>query len=344
MKNLDSLALRYIDGQLLVLNQQKLPRTEEWIHCLSPEHMFHIIHSLQVRGAPLIGIAAALSFADYVKNKKTHAEIIKAANLLKSSRPTAVNLAHCIDRQLSVWESTDDCRAIIDVAETLFLEDAELCNRIAHYGFGLIEKNDTILTHCNTGKLVTTGIGTALGVMSYAHQHGKTLHVFVDETRPLLQGARLTTWELQRDHIPHTLICDNMAASLMRAGKINKIMVGADRIARNGDFANKIGTYSLAVLAHHHKIPFYVAAPYTTVDFNCENGDGIIIEERAADEVRGMHFGDQKVSWSPSECKVFNPSFDVTPAELVTGFILDKGVFRANEIGVRIKDSDLVVT
>lgn len=332
MKNLHSASLRYDANQLYVLDQKKLPQQEEWILCGSPSHMYDIIQNLQVRGAPLIGIAAALALAQFAEKTKIIDAIIAAAELLKSARPTAVNLAYCIDKQLTALHATNDYQSIVTVAEELFLEDENLCERIAQHGFNIINTDDQILTHCNTGRLVTTGIGTALGIIFYAYTQGKTLHVYVDETRPLLQGARLTTWELQREKIPYTLICDNMAASLMQQQKITKIIVGADRIARNGDFANKIGTYNLAVLAHYHQIPFYVAAPYTTVDHNCAGSSDILIEQRSAAEVRGIEMQGQKYIWSTSECKVFNPAFDVTPGELVTGFILDTGIFKAHEL------------
>jgi methylthioribose-1-phosphate isomerase len=328
MKDLKSLSLSYTNNQLTILNQQKLPGELEWIVCKSPSQMRDIIFALQVRGAPLIGVAAALSLAKAVEDGATTTEIHSAAALLKSARPTAVNLAHCIDRQMAAFEATQDAAVIIRVAEELFAEDKELCDRIAQHGLSLLDTGDNILTHCNTGGLVTTGIGTALGVVFNAHLQGKKIHVYVDETRPLLQGARLTTWELQRGEVPYTLICDNMAASLMRAGKVQKILVGADRIATNGDFANKIGTYNLAVLAHHHKIPFYVAAPYTTIDFACKKAEEITVEQRHADEVRG--YGN--LNWSAPESPVHNPSFDVTPGELVTAFILDEGVFESNQI------------
>jgi methylthioribose-1-phosphate isomerase len=330
MKSLSSVGLCYHDKQLLVLNQQKLPAVCEWIICQSPTQMVEIIQSLQIRGAPLIGIAAALALADYVEHGADSDAILQAATQLKAARPTAVNLSYCIDRQWQAFINTGRKASIIEIAEDLFIEDAQLSTKVADHGEPLINDADHILTHCNTGSLVTTGIGTALGVIKQAYQNGKKLHVYVDETRPLLQGARLTTWELDQAHIPHTLICDNMAASLMRAKKIQKIIVGADRIARNGDFANKIGTYHLAVLAQYHQIPFYVAAPFTTIDLNCHAGHEILIEQRAADEVRGAsgHFG--KIIWSPPETDVYNPAFDITPAQLVTAFILDNGVVQSN--------------
>ena len=199
--------------------------------------------------------------------------------------------------------------------------------QISTHGASLIKEGDQILTHCNTGALATAGAGTALGVIAKAHEQGKKIHVYVDETRPLLQGGRLTTYELQKLGVPYTLICDNMAASLMAAGKITKAIVGSDRIALNGDFANKIGTYNVAILCHYHKVPFYVAAPYTTVDFSCESGKEIPIEERKCSEVRGVHGSFGVVEWAPSESKVYNPAFDVTPASITSNWILDTGVY-----------------
>ena len=326
MKTLTSLALCYKDNQLRVLNQQKLPHVEEWLICQSPEAMVEIIRALQVRGAQLIGIAASLALAQFAEKIANPDELKKAATLLKSARPTAVNLAHCIDRQMQAFASTKDPKSIVSTAETLFEEDAMLCEKIAERGASLINNGDAILTHCNTGGLVTTGIGTALGIIIKAHQQGKKVHVYVDETRPLLQGGRLTTWECQQNHIPHTLICDNMAASLMRKGKINSVFVGADRIAKNGDFANKIGTYSVAVLAKYHHIPFYVAAPYTTFDSYCPNGESIIVEERKASEVMGYYHEDKQITWAPHSSLVYNPAFDVTPGNLVDTFICDTSI------------------
>jgi methylthioribose-1-phosphate isomerase len=304
VKDLKSLSLSYTNNQLSILNQQKLPLELEWIVCESPTQMRDIIFALQVRGAPLIGVAAAVALAKYVEDGASREEIIEAARILKSARPTAVNLAHCIDRQMAAFENTHNAQAIVKMAEELFDEDKKLCDQIAQHGTKLFESGDNVLTHCNTGGLVTAGVGTALGVIFHAHQQGKKIHVYVDETRPLLQGARLTTWELQRGQVPYTLICDNMAASLMRAGKVQKIIVGADRIATNGE------------------------APYTTIDFACKKADEIVVEQRSADEVRG--YGD--LNWSALESPVYNPSFDVTPGELVTAFILDQGVFGASEL------------
>lgn len=332
MKDLISSALCYQNEKLRVLNQQKLPAVIEWIDCRSPQHMREIIIALQVRGAPLIGVAAALALALFAEKTNDQDEIYAAAALLKSSRPTAVNLMFCIDKQIDAFNKTQNPQSIVDIAEQLFEEDKSLCQKIAAHGQAILNDHDNVLTHCNTGSLVTTGIGTALGVVTEFHASGRQIHVYVDETRPLLQGARLTAWELHQADIPYTVICDNMAASLMQAGKIQKIIVGADRIARNGDFANKIGTYNLAILAKHHHIPFYVAAPYTTIDFACLSKHHIIIEERSADEVRGAsgHFG--QVIWSVPNSPVHNPAFDITPGDLVTGFIFDSGILQARDI------------
>lgn len=322
MKNLTSLALRFENNTLLVLNQKKLPFTSEWLTCHSPDEMAQFIKTLAVRGAPLIGIAAALSLAHFVEQGVTSEEIEKAAKTLIDARPTAVNLSYCVLKQLNAYRTTQDPQVIIQLAEDLFEEDAKLSEAIANYGADIIQDGEGILTHCNTGGLVTTGIGTALGAIIRAHEQGKKIHVYVDETRPLLQGGRLTTWELTRAQIPYTLICDNMAASLMRQGKIQRAIVGADRIAANGDTANKIGTYSIAALSHLHNIPFHIAAPKTTIDWDCSHGDDIVIENRHADEVKG--FGE--VKWSPVEAEVYNPSFDVTPSKWITSWITDGGV------------------
>ncbi|OGT32196.1 MAG: S-methyl-5-thioribose-1-phosphate isomerase [Gammaproteobacteria bacterium RIFCSPHIGHO2_12_FULL_35_23] len=329
MKNLASMGLKYENKRLLVLNQQVLPQQEEWIISNTIDEMIQIIKTLKVRGAPLIGVAAALALAQYAEQEETTAkQIINAANQLKQARPTAVNLSFCIDRLLACYQKSNaDRQVLIKEAEIVFEEDAKLCHDIINHGEKLIAKNDSVLTHCNTGGLVTTGIGTALGIIIHSHKQGKNPHVFVDETRPLLQGGRLTAWECVKNGISHQIICDNMAASLMREGKINKIFVGADRIAANGDFANKIGTYNLAVLAYYHKIPFYVAAPYTTVDLQCKTGKDICIEERHPDEIKGVMGAFGKVTWSPQESQVYNPAFDVTPVDLITAIILDSGCY-----------------
>ena len=311
-----------VDG----LDQQKLPFVEEWLICQSPEEMVGMIKELKVRGAPLIGVAAALSLAQYVARGATRSQIELAAQKLSSARPTAYNLSYCISRQMAAYAKNGDPNSIIQTAEELFEEDKRLSFAIAEHGSRLIQPGESILTHCNTGGLVTTGIGTALGAMIQSHRDGKKIHIYVDETRPLLQGARLTCWELSREGVPHTLICDNMAASLMHKGKIQRVIVGADRIAANGDTANKIGTYSIAALAHLHGIPFHIAAPRTTIDYRCSHGDEIVIEERMPEEVKGVVGTFGAIKWAPQISCVYNPAFDVTPAKWIESFITDAGV------------------
>lgn len=330
---LSGLAIRYDCGALSILDQQQLPGEELWIDVETPEQMVDIIVALKVRGAPLIGIAAVLSLAQLAERGE-HAQVIeKAALLLRNARPTAVNLAIYIDRVLAAMKAGSNTRNdVLNTVRDIFQEDVALCVAMGEAGDALIQPGERILTCCNTGSLATAGIGTALGVIKTAHQNGKNIHVYACETRPLLQGGRLTAWELEQNGIPYTLICDNMAASLMKSGKIDRVLVGADRIAINGDFANKIGTYSLAVLAHHHGIPFHVVAPYTTIDPACPHGDAIKIEQRSPQEVRGASGSFGSVCWSPVNAPVYNPAFDVTPAELVTSYILDKGSLSAEEI------------
>ncbi|MEI9938434.1 MAG: S-methyl-5-thioribose-1-phosphate isomerase [Pseudomonadota bacterium] len=316
MKTLTSLALKSNADGLYVLDQRLLPHEERWVTCADPEHMVELIRGLAVRGAPLIGIAAALAVAHHARRGAGVDELRAVATRLRGARPTAVNLMAAIDRVLALPELTPE--NVIRAAEAIFEEDVAMCEAMAERGAQLIADGDSILTHCNAGGLVAGGIGTALGVVRRAHEQGKKLHVFVDETRPLLQGARITAWELGQLGIDHTLICDNMAASLMAQKRIQKVFVGADRIARNGDVANKIGTYGVAVLAHFHHIPFYVVAPRTTFDAGCASGRDIPIEQRAADEVRAGK--------SPATSRVYNPAFDVTPRELITGIVLDDGM------------------
>ena len=309
MKHLISMGLKCMDGKLWILDQTRLPHEETWIDCENPDQMFRLIQSLGVRGAPLIGVAAALSVGLFAEKGSGLEDVRLAALKLRSARPTAINLMHAMDRiLLNLSKATQE-------AELIFEEDVRLSEILSERAARLIESGDSILTHCNTGGLVTAGIGTALGGIRRAHEQGKKIHVYVDETRPLLQGARLTTWELQKLGIPHTLICDSMAASLMAKKKINKVFVGADRIAKNGDVANKIGTYSAAVLARHHGIPFYVIAPHTTFDESCPSGEDIPIELRASEEVRNGK--------TPQATQVWNPAFDVTPRRLITEIVLD---------------------
>jgi methylthioribose-1-phosphate isomerase len=292
-----------------------------------------------VRGAPAIGVSAAYGVAlgalgsKATSTKEFAPEFEKICARLARTRPTAVNLFWAIDRmkklftKLSASETSlaEIKHRLLAEAHAMYDEDIAACKTMGAFGGELLPQEGGVLTHCNAGALATCGYGTALGVIRSAVEHGKHIHVFADETRPFLQGARLTAWELMADGIPTTVICDNMAASLMHAGRIQAVVVGADRIAANGDFANKIGTYNVAILAREHGIPFYVAAPWSTIDTATSNGEAIPIEERSAVEV--THHGGTQLT--PHGVGIFNPAFDVTPAKYVTAIITERGVLRA---------------
>ncbi|TNF69770.1 MAG: S-methyl-5-thioribose-1-phosphate isomerase [Gammaproteobacteria bacterium] len=327
MQDLISRALRYEHNVFEILDQTQLPHKEVWLKCDELETMIDIIQSLKVRGAPLIGITASIFIAHMAKKGANKNELTNAIEQLKRARPTAVNLMNNLNQMKAALNKDNYPVALVNTAEGLFNEDVALCQKMANYGAESLKPYNNILTHCNTGSLATVGIGTALGVIQKCYDHNQAIHVYVDETRPLLQGARLTTWELDKLGIKHTLICDNMAASLMGQAQVDVVIVGADRIAKNGDFANKIGTYGLAILAQYHKIPFYVAAPYTTIDTSIDSGDEIIIEKRIDSEVRGFSNKDHSIQWSQDHIIVDNPAFDITPYTLVTGWILDTGVY-----------------
>lgn len=322
--------------ELRLLDQTRLPAEEKWILIEDTAQMIEAIKALRVRGAPLIGVAASLMIGKLALLGYSKDQLLVQAKQLHEARPTAVNLMICIDRMTDLISKNFSVNGVVQLSLEIFHEDVQLCERIADQGAALIEDGDQILTHCNTGGLATAGIGTALGVIRKAFEHGKKIHVFIDETRPLLQGGRLTAWELKKLNIPCTLITDNMAAHLMSLKKITKAIVGSDRIAVNGDFANKIGTYSVAVNCFYHHIPFFVAAPYTTVDPNCASGLQIPIEQRSAKEVTGVSgsFGD--VCWAPEGITVYNPAFDVTPAKLVTNWILDSGTFDQKSVAAGV--------
>lgn len=336
--SINSLSLRWspqTNPHLHILDQQLLPQVEQWVPIHDADEMIEAIQKLKVRGAPLIGLSAAFAVAQMAQEQATRDELLDASEKLIQARPTAVNLTNILRRLQDVIRnavSINMAQILLHESLKMAEEDYELCEAMATHGSALVSDGDHVLTHCNTGGLATLGIGTALGVIRRAHELGKNIHVYVSETRPLLQGARLTSWELQKLKIPYTLITDNMAGHLMGQGKIQKVFVGCDRIATNGDFANKIGTYSLAVLAHYHKLPFFVVGPSTTLDKQCDSGDKIPIEQRDSDEVRGVHGAFGKVEWAPSLCDVYNPSFDVTPASLVSGWIMDQGVYTRSHV------------
>jgi methylthioribose-1-phosphate isomerase len=336
MQTLQTTSLRVSDNQLFILDQQALPQQSNWLDANSVEALVGHIHALRVRGAPLIGLSASLLLALLAERGLNRDELLNALETLRASRPTAVNLMNNLDRMKLALAQENYVPALVNEALRLIEEDKLLCERIAIAGSQLVKPGSRLLTHCNTGGLATAGVGTALGVINFAHRQGNVTNVWVDETRPLLQGGRLTAWELGELGVPYQLITDSMAASLMVKGQVDAVWVGADRIAANGDVANKIGTYSLAVLAKFHGIPFYVAAPQTTLDPNCPNGDAIPIEQRAAAEVSGVAGSFGVVQWAPENARVYNPAFDVTPAGLISGWVLDTGVISPEEVAAGI--------
>jgi len=326
--------IEWKNSAVRIIDQTMLPHKLVFVNCTDVKTLVSAIKKLKVRGAPALGVAGGFGLALAMKDSRAKnskdflKELKKAIDYLGSSRPTAVNLFWALERIKYVVEKNinlkvaDLKKIILEEAFKIQKEDMDTCRKMASHGASLIKSGDNILTHCNAGALATADYGTALGVLYKAKEQGKKIKVFADETRPLLQGARLTVWELMREGIDVTLICDNMAASLMAQGKVDKIFVGADRIASNGDTANKIGTYSLAVLAKYHNIPFYVVAPCSTIDFKIKSGKEIPIEERHADEVKS--FGIAKVAHK--DVKVWNPAFDVTPHNLITAIITEKGI------------------
>lgn len=328
--------IRWEKDRLLLLDQTRLPEKETYVTCRTYQDAARAIKTMIVRGAPAVGITAAMGIALGAQaipgggKKKFLARFEKICNAIGSTRPTAVNLFWAIER-MKVLVHQEPFPPLPDLkeqlkqeAEAILAEDILGNKRIGRYGSRLIKDGDTILTHCNAGALATGGYGTALGVVRGAMEQGKKIAVIADETRPFLQGARLTAWELKKDGIPVTVITDNMAGAMMRQKRINAVIVGADRIAANGDVANKIGTYSLALLAKEHRIPFYVAAPLSTIDFAVKTGEKIPIEERNGKEV--SHFQGKRLV--PRGIAVWNPAFDVTPQKLVSALITDAGIVR----------------
>ncbi len=311
--------IRWRGNALNLLDQRLLPREVRWVTCTDAHEVAMAIRDMIVRGAPAIGVSAAFGVALAAQRGD---DVDAAAAELRASRPTAVNLMWALDRMLA---ARDAGRDLTVEAESMFREDVEANKRIGRYGAELLGQSVTILTHCNAGALATAGYGTALGVIRAAVEGGKRVAVFADETRPYLQGARLTAWELKQEEIDVTLITDSMAGHFFQQGRFDAVIVGADRIAANGDTANKIGTYTVAVLANAHGVPFYVAAPLSTIDVNTATGAGIVIEERSAAEVTSMN----GVSIAPDGIHVRHPAFDVTPARLISAIITDRGVLRA---------------
>ncbi len=326
--------LRWRNNRLEMIDQRILPAAFEYKTYDSAEGVAEGIRSMVVRGAPAIGVAAAYGVAlEALRMQNESREYFDAAmnrglDLLTASRPTAVNLFWALDRMLRVWQSCEHeplaqiAQRLLDEAHEMFAEDIRINQAIGEYGAALLKDGARVLTHCNAGALATAGHGTALGVFRSAISAGKKISVIADETRPFLQGARLTAWEMVQEKIPVTLITDNMSGHLMSRGEIDAVVVGTDRVAANGDVANKIGTYMVAVLAQRHNIPFYVACPLSTIDLSISTGNDIPIEERHEDEVKGF----RDFHWAPEGVQIRNPAFDVTPAELVTGLITEIGV------------------
>src|SRR5438067_1816752 len=324
---------------VVMIDQRKLPAQEIYVRCKTGPEVARAIKTMVIRGAPAIGVAAAMGIALAMRKSKATgtqkfaAEFHKICELMAGTRPTAVNLFWAIERMKRVFAETAQAGASVEQikdrldaeAQAIHDEDVASCRAMGLFGAEVVPADARILTHCNAGALATAGYGTALGVIRGAVEAGKHVAVVADETRPFLQGARLTAWELVRDGIQTTVITDNMSASLMLQGRVNFVVVGADRIAANGDTANKIGTYGVAVLAREHNIPFYVAAPLSTIDLDTPDGQHIPIEERSAREV--THIGSSQVA--PNGAKVWNPAFDVTPHHLIAGIITERGIFRA---------------
>lgn len=329
-------ALEWREGRLVFIDQTLLPGSTEYVTTDDYRVVATAIKKLKVRGAPAIGVAAAfavvLGAREYAAAPDFIAKVHAVIRELAATRPTAVNLFWALERQKKLLELHPSCPApeLLSLLETeavgIAADDAALNRRIGEWGAALLQDGTGVLTHCNAGALATAAYGTALAAIRVAVEQGKQLSVYADETRPLLQGARLTVWELMQEGIPVTLITDNMAATVMRQGKVQAVIVGADRITANGDVANKIGTYGVAILAKEHGIPFYVAAPLSTVDLSLATGAEIPIEERAAEEVTG--FGGVRVA--PEGALVYNPAFDVTPEKYVTALITEKGIARGN--------------
>jgi len=328
---------------LILLNQQALPEKLEYLEYTDYRKVIGAIKDLTVRGAPAIGVAAAyalsLASAEFLESVgKGYFKLMKkASEEIADARPTAVNLRWAVERITGLIKENADKPAeeidklVVREAKTIEREDVELCQKIGEYGAGLINNGDGVLTHCNAGALATAGIGTALGVIYTAAFSGKNIRIYSGETRPVDQGRRLTVWELAASGLDVALICDNMVASLLSAGKVDKVIVGADRIALNGDTANKIGTLNIAIIAKNYGVPFYVAAPYSTFDKRAKDGNDIPIEFRSGKEIVNK----EKYEGIKGRIDVYNPAFDITPSDLISGFITDKGILNAGDISAK---------
>jgi len=329
--------LEWTERGVRFIDQTKLPTEETYVNCTTYQEVADVIRNMVVRGAPAIGVSAGMGIALGVKNSKAESvgelkkEFDEICDVIGKTRPTAVNLFWAIRRMQQKFESlrvrpvAQIKHAIIEEAQRMHAEDIAINQEMGRHGAALMPASGGVLTHCNAGALATAGYGTALGVIRAAVEQGKKIHVYADETRPFLQGSRLTAWELVKDGIPTTVISDNMSGAIMRQGKIGAVIVGADRIAANGDVANKIGTYTVAVLAKEHGIPFYVAAPISTVDLETPDGSKIPIEQRNPAEV--THIAGKAIT--PAGVQIENPAFDVTPAKLVTAIVTERGIARA---------------
>lgn len=329
-------SIEWREDHLRILDQTYLPKREVYSDIKDVGRIWEAIKKLRVRGAPAIGIAAAYGFYMGIKELPESTfdsfwvEVERVGEYLEGARPTAVNLQWALERIKNTIQANKDKsipeikEIVLETAKTIHDEDKRICKTIGEVGAELVKKGTKILTHCNTGSLATGQYGTALSVIFHAHEDGKEIQVWVDETRPLLQGSRLTAWELMNAEIPMKIITDSAAGSLMKQGKVDMIIVGTDRVAANGDTANKIGTYSLAVLAQQHDIPFYVAVPLSTIDMSLESGDDIPIEERDSDEITSFN-GSQV---APKKAETYNPAFDITPHQYITGFITEKGLVK----------------
>jgi len=320
--------LKWTDEGLVIIDQRMLPAQEKCLLLKSTEEVCAAIKTLAVRGAPAIGVAAAYGAVIAARENLDEEYVRTSIGTLRETRPTAVNLFHALDimeKNLDeAFASDDPVAVLLEVADSIYEEDLRICRTLSEHGAQLLSDGDTVLTHCNAGGLATSGYGTAVGIVYAALEDGKHISVYADETRPLLQGGRLTSWELAKNTVEATVICDNMAAEVLRQGRINHVIVGADRIAANGDSANKIGTYGLSIAAREHGVPFYVAAPLTSFDFSLKTGGEIPIEEREASEI----YSAWDLTSAPDGVKFYNPAFDVTPARNISAIISEKGIAR----------------